>query len=346
MDLWWIELLEAWIDIVKPLLLTFVVIIVNELFLRHRLQHNHTTRNCKEPNCARCATLVSGKLLNDRLIQFINLNPAILPKKLDRVKILVAYSDRYEVIKNVYARSGYGCTCAFTNCTCTCTRNSLSSCICNHSNVLTQHHVIWSLPGLSAHAIWPLSHPKLANLFNMIQNNHVLSELQKEYLKVCTTAAWSINKTPKGVWRVLPLYNQGTVNDTNTVLCPVAAKLLADTASFLGSNIYCYAMYSELQPGSVIEPHTGPCNYRLRCHIPLYVPHGYWLKVGKTTVTWEANTVLVFDDSFVHTVWYESGSASNTDDCHKERIVFIIDIWHPEVTDTERLALNYIFKPI
>lgn len=321
------------------LILPVIVIMVSELFLRHR--DNHATRNCRNPSCARCANILSRSVLNDHLNSFIKYNPAISINELNRVKDLVASSDRCEVIiKSVYARSGYRCTCGVVNCTCTCARNLLTPCACGHSDVL-MHHVIWTLPELSPRAIWPLNHPKLTNLYNMAQI--LLPELQNEYLQVRNTTIWSTNRTPKGLWRVLPLCNQGIIDDANVALCPVASKLITSIADFLGKNIYCYAMYSELHPGSVIEPHTGPCNYRLRCHIPLHVPPGYWLKVGNTAVTWETNTVLVFDDSFVHTVWYKR--EDNTDDYNKERVIFIIDIWHPEVTDIERLALNYIFKP-
>lgn len=49
--------------------------------------------------------------------------------------------------------------------------------------------------------------------------------------------------------------------------------------------------------------------------------------------TWREGEIIIFDDSFEHEVWH-NGTES--------RIVLIVDVWHPELTDNERLTLPAI----
>ena len=35
---------------------------------------------------------------------------------------------------------------------------------------------------------------------------------------------------------------------------------------------FSYAFFSVLKPGASIATHSAPCNIRLRCHLPLFVP--------------------------------------------------------------------------
>jgi aspartate beta-hydroxylase len=43
----------------------------------------------------------------------------------------------------------------------------------------------------------------------------------------------------------------------------------------------------------------------------------------------------VFDDSFEHEAWNEGAG---------ERIVLIVDIWHPDLTPSERWALDRVVR--
>ena len=49
--------------------------------------------------------------------------------------------------------------------------------------------------------------------------------------------------------------------------------------------------------------------------------------VNGETRAWEEGRCLVFDDSFVHSVSH-NGSAA--------RIVLIVDVWHPDLTEAAR----------
>ena len=66
-------------------------------------------------------------------------------------------------------------------------------------------------------------------------------------------------------------------------------------------------IFSVMQPGTVVWPHTGPTNARLRLHLGLVVPQDYKnvnLTVAEQTRYWEEGKVLTFDDSFEHSVMH------------------------------------------
>ncbi|KAJ6664046.1 hypothetical protein lerEdw1_009000 [Lerista edwardsae] len=48
---------------------------------------------------------------------------------------------------------------------------------------------------------------------------------------------------------------------------------------------------------------------------------------------WEEGKVLIFDDSFEHEVWQ---------DANHYRLIFIVDVWHPELTQQQRRTLPAI----
>ena len=79
--------------------------------------------------------------------------------------------------------------------------------------------------------------------------------------------------------------------------------------------------FSALDPGTVIHPHTGPSNERLRSHFTIVHDGGARLRVGDEWRTWEEGKVMVFDSSWEHEVVHEGSS---------RRLVLILDVWHPD----------------
>eukprot|EP00050_Salpingoeca_kvevrii_P001648 m.175840 g.175840 ORF g.175840 m.175840 type:complete len:132 (-) comp10424_c0_seq5:117-512(-) len=53
--------------------------------------------------------------------------------------------------------------------------------------------------------------------------------------------------------------------------------------------------------------------------------------------TWQKDKVLLFDDSFEHSVDFPETARED------HRAVFIVDVWHPDVTPAERKALSQVF---
>jgi aspartate beta-hydroxylase len=60
------------------------------------------------------------------------------------------------------------------------------------------------------------------------------------------------------------------------------------------------------------------------------------IRVGDEIRTWETGKCIVFDDSFEHEVWNRSKIT---------RIVLIVDVWNPILTDAEINALVYLGVP-
>ena len=66
---------------------------------------------------------------------------------------------------------------------------------------------------------------------------------------------------------------------------------------------------------------------RVRCHLGLQIPAGECgLRVGKETRRWQEGRSIVFDDFYEHEVWNRTA---------EDRIVLIVDLWHPDLTPRE-----------
>ncbi len=200
--------------------------------------------------------------------------------------------------------------------------------------------IIWMLPGLTRQSFWYKNdHVLLNRVDSLLQNETIIDDLVKEYTRIKDDdRLWSVNQTPKGKWSVLALINQGTLINETCEKCPVAFEIIKKLTRCMIGNMFCYAMYSSLEPGSIIEPHTGPCNFRIRCHVPLITPKGFRLHVGKKSIEWKRGRLIMFDDSLIHSV------ISDSNDCVDNRVVFIIDIWHPEVNQDIQKGLNTLFE--
>ena len=91
-----------------------------------------------------------------------------------------------------------------------------------------------------------------------------------------------------------------------------------------------------LDAGTHILPHFGPTNIRLRCHLGLQVPEGCTLRVAEETRAWQEGRCLIFDDSFDHEVRH-SGQG--------QRVVLLIDFWHPDLSPAEIQGLCKLLPP-
>eukprot|EP01040_Poterioochromonas_malhamensis_P016094 gene16094-18173_t len=120
-----------------------------------------------------------------------------------------------------------------------------------------------------------------------------------------------------------------------------AREMFAVTASVLASlDVFetglGYVYFSRLTAGTVIRPHCGATNCKLRMQIVLFdetemgaeTDVAGQLRLGRLTVDGEtreyrAGEVMVFDDSFVHSVDLAGAQT--------ERVVLLVDVWHPEL---------------
>ena len=149
----------------------------------------------------------------------------------------------------------------------------------------------------------------------------------------------------KTQWDKFYLVNQGKEIKENTKLCSQTYKILCRCNNILENCLFGYVFFSQLKPGSTIEPHKGPTNCRLRCHIPLQIPDAQAseciIKVGSKTQKWKPDAALIFDDSYEHSVTFKPG---NEHVKVSNRIVLIVDFWHPDVLLDEKICVQQCFS--
>ncbi|HYZ81406.1 MAG TPA: aspartyl/asparaginyl beta-hydroxylase domain-containing protein [Solirubrobacteraceae bacterium] len=128
-----------------------------------------------------------------------------------------------------------------------------------------------------------------------------------------------------GDWDVVFLYERGRRHDEVCAACAVTAHGV-DTHRTIRTHAGLIYV-SRMRAGTHISAHRGPTNLRLRCHLGISVPAGDCaIRVGDRTEHWQEGRCLVFDDSFDHEAW------NHTDE---DRIVLIVDLWHPALSDAE-----------
>jgi aspartyl/asparaginyl beta-hydroxylase (cupin superfamily) len=136
-------------------------------------------------------------------------------------------------------------------------------------------------------------------------------------------------------WTAIHLLRNGETVPANAGLCPRTMSLLAQCHQPQIRGASPNAMFSLLAPGTHIPPHVGVNNTRLVCHLPLVVPAGCWFRVGAETRFWKRGEAFVFDDTIEH-------EAMNPTD--QLRVVFIFDVWHPDLTSVEREAVTALLE--
>lgn len=144
-----------------------------------------------------------------------------------------------------------------------------------------------------------------------------------------------LNNDPS--WSALYLWRDSLLVPEIAERCPRTVEALSKVPlTHIGQRTPS-ALFSRLEPGAHIPPHTGMLNCRLICHLPLIVPRGCWLRVGNETREWEEGKMLIFDDSIEHEARNPTGEL---------RIILLFDVWRPELSETERQAISTIFDAI
>ncbi|MDQ6606312.1 MAG: aspartyl/asparaginyl beta-hydroxylase domain-containing protein [Actinomycetota bacterium] len=137
-----------------------------------------------------------------------------------------------------------------------------------------------------------------------------------------------------GDWDVAFLYERGRRHDEVCTACPVTTRLIESAAAIRTTPGLIYV--SRMRPGTHIGAHRGPINFRVRCHLGIVVPDGDCaIRVGNESRRWREGRCLVFDDSFEHEAWNHADT---------ERIVLIVDLWHPGLSTTEVRLLEGLYR--
>jgi aspartate beta-hydroxylase len=155
-------------------------------------------------------------------------------------------------------------------------------------------------------------------------------EIRTELLAITDFHAETERIGRTGDWDVAFLYERGRRHDDVCDACPVTTRGIEThrTIRTMAGLIYV----SRLRPHTHLDAHRGPTNVRLRCHLGIDVPEGDCaIRVGPDTRQWTEGRCLVFDDYFEHEAW------NHTDE---DRLVLIVDLWHPGLSDAEVTLLE------
>ena len=144
---------------------------------------------------------------------------------------------------------------------------------------------------------------------------------------------------------------------------------------------FSFAFFSTLHAGGEIGAHYGPCNLRLRCHLPLIVPVPVPAPAPVPSTTGTGTNKPMQSGSYDsernesnesrnddgnkdedgscgmeiggEVVKWEVGNPLLFDDCYEhrvwnnstsERVVLLFDIWHPDLHNSEIDAIVDMFQ--
>uniref|UniRef100_H0V9W6 Aspartate beta-hydroxylase n=1 Tax=Cavia porcellus TaxID=10141 RepID=H0V9W6_CAVPO len=195
---------------------------------------------------------------------------------------------------------------------------------------------LYNVNGLKAQPWWTPSETGYTELVKLLERNWKL--IRDEGLAVMDKAKGLFlpedeNLREKGDWSQFTLWQQGRKNENACKGAPKTCTLLEKFPETTGCR-RGQIKYSVMHPGTHVWPHTGPTNCRLRMHLGLVIPQdGCKIRCANETKMWEEGKVLIFDDSFEHEVWQDASSF---------RLIFIVDVWHPELTPQQRRSLPAI----
>lgn len=182
----------------------------------------------------------------------------------------------------------------------------------------------------------PWHNPKIYDWVEMLESAY--QDIKMEALSIFTKNIMSSHPqntelANNGAWNTFFFYKNGERLSENLKLCPKTAEVINKIP---GTNRAGRVYFSAMTPGTHVRPHCGPHNYKLRCHLGLVTSPLATIRVGKTIKSWEDGRCLVFDDSFEHEVWNNSNIT---------RIVLIVDVWNPVLTNDEITALLHLGIP-
>ncbi len=131
-------------------------------------------------------------------------------------------------------------------------------------------------------------------------------------------------------WDGYYFYRHGQRNEVNASRCPQTILAIDQLPLARVRGHGPEVLFSTLGPGTHLLPHHGVTNTRVVCHLPLIVPRDCVLHVAGEPHHWRFGEVVAFDDTYSH-------EARNGSD--QTRVVMIFDVWHPDLSEAERVAV-------
>lgn len=134
-------------------------------------------------------------------------------------------------------------------------------------------------------------------------------------------------------WKYYLIWRQGKFTDAALSMFPKTVNIVTKLKPFLYA--FGEVVFIVMEPGVVLPPHTDDINISLTCHLGIETPENCGIKVENETRHWARGEVLFFDNSFIHEAWNKSQS---------NRVVMLIDLYHPELTKVEKTLMETALK--
>jgi aspartate beta-hydroxylase len=174
-------------------------------------------------------------------------------------------------------------------------------------------------------------------LLSVISSEQVFDPYVQHALNAPTATNMKLKLMDDEGWSAYHLYKDGNPQTDHIAHCPKTLEILKVAPIPKVRTVSPNILFSRLTAGSHIPPHTGICNARILCHLPLIAPPGCWFRVGNQVREWTDGEMLIFDDTIEH-------EAKNP--TSETRVVLIFDIWRPELEEDERALVETIFDAV
>jgi hypothetical protein len=198
------------------------------------------------------------------------------------------------------------------------------------------------LPGLTIQAFWNSQdfewakylekhYSEIRKEFGAVTENMV--KLQSEGNNIWTGALTTDAASYGEGWKTLVLMDRGQWDSVNVNLFPKTAKAVHESG-VPATEVFFASMVGP----SKIKKHSDFTNFVLTSHLALDIPYSgenkCRLTVGGETRQWINGRCYVFDTSLLHDAINESDQI---------RYILMLRFWHPDLTPTERQALQFTF---
>lgn len=148
------------------------------------------------------------------------------------------------------------------------------------------------------------------------------------------TLSFSGGVVTSGNWKIYPLWYMGISLPFMTMHCPDLKAVVAGLPRSAMLHPFSEALLSWQEPHTHLAAHCSVDSLRLRYSVGIIIDGECALRVADLQRSWQVGESIVFEDCFEHEAW--NGDAS--------RLVFIVDTWHPDLSETERDALLAGFR--
>ena len=162
---------------------------------------------------------------------------------------------------------------------------------------------------------------EIKNLY--ANHNNMLQNIGKHYNS-------SDNTIFKNNWKSVQLMKYDYINKVAKKYLPITFSEISKLDHFMG-----WAFISVLKPGTTIPTHRGKYNFKLTCHIGISNLEDCFFIINNKKMIWKENDFFVFNDSEYHKVVHNG---------KKDRIVLIFDLFHPELTLSDRECIKTILN--